>query len=486
MALSFSRSYRSYEPTRSGFTEEEEAYYHQRRGHQRVIIIRCREHLDHLQQIEDIPSSYLAPFGEIQVVVVSGRGRGRESAGRSIPLHLWKYRTREGERPRVRYRVNDGGSDAILEVTLENSPVVLSVHVPLDSWERETCDAKNVRAALQIAYVNMIRRDPPCPVIVHSGQLPLPVYLTEQEPTRRIRERRVGGNDGGGYPPQRMDQRSRFASRYTHTPPVLMPPIVIPGYGHPNSRPRPSPRPSPAMYEHARHASHPTYHPRHPPSPYSPYPGGGVVGSNQYGFARVGEGHLPPPPSYSSPHHRIYRPPERASSSTAAALYYDPDLLRHPVDHPMAPPPPGPPNRILRARHPHPHPHPPLGPHLGPMNSVYEPTDSLILTRERFGSRTTLVSHNTHRNGVDEGRSPHGTASQTLVEHEHEPEYDYHDDNDDDRVSYTSSYSNGQRLSKLGRDHGHGRDRDTVIVIPGRGRSRNPSLWHRFKNWCHP
>ncbi|KAG8765451.1 hypothetical protein FRC16_008043 [Serendipita sp. 398] len=102
MALSFSRSYRSYEPTRSGFTEEEEAWYHQRRGHQRVIIVRCREHLDHLQQIEDIPSSYLDPFGEIRVVVVSGRGRGRESAGRSIPLHLWKHRTREGERPRVR------------------------------------------------------------------------------------------------------------------------------------------------------------------------------------------------------------------------------------------------------------------------------------------------------------------------------------------------------------------------------------------------
>ncbi|KAG8808793.1 hypothetical protein FRC17_003772 [Serendipita sp. 399] len=80
------RSYFSYEPSLSGFSEDEY------RNVPTEILVSSPKHLQCLHQIEDIPAEHLAPQGPLW----DFRGMG------PLPPPPWEYRTLNGERPRVR------------------------------------------------------------------------------------------------------------------------------------------------------------------------------------------------------------------------------------------------------------------------------------------------------------------------------------------------------------------------------------------------
>jgi hypothetical protein len=82
-------------------------------------------------------------------------------------------RTPKGIRPMIWIRLNETGSAIAFDVTLHTGQCI-QVHVPLESWRLGTCTPENVRAAIQKAYLNLLRRKVD-PVIVKPGMISLKV-----------------------------------------------------------------------------------------------------------------------------------------------------------------------------------------------------------------------------------------------------------------------------------------------------------------------
>ncbi|KAG8805770.1 hypothetical protein FRC17_005345 [Serendipita sp. 399] len=91
-------------------------------------------------------------------------------------------RTPKGIRPMIWVRLNETKSAVLFEVTLHTGQCV-QVHVPFDSWRLGTCDTEAVRAAIQKAYLNLLRRKAD-PVIVKPGMISLKV-LSKHDPQLR-------------------------------------------------------------------------------------------------------------------------------------------------------------------------------------------------------------------------------------------------------------------------------------------------------------
>jgi len=85
--------------------------------------------------------------------------------------HVPERRTAKGVRPMIWVRLNETRSAIVFEVTLHTNQCV-QVHVPLESWRLATCEPEAVRAAIQKAYLNLLRRKPD-PVVVKPGMISL-------------------------------------------------------------------------------------------------------------------------------------------------------------------------------------------------------------------------------------------------------------------------------------------------------------------------
>ncbi|KAG8806385.1 hypothetical protein FRC17_005045, partial [Serendipita sp. 399] len=369
------RSYFSYEPSLSGFSEDEY------RNVPTEILVSRPEALQCLQQIEDIPAQYLAPQGPLPHF----RGMG------PLPPPPWEYRTPSGERPRVRYRWNDGFCDVLIEVTLRAGEI-LSVHVPYDSWKRRTCSAENVRAALQSAYVNLANGKRACPVIVRTDAWPSPVYLAEM----------VYARHGARYSHRRGREASSLRYLPLPPPPRIVDPVHIPRVAGLDRQHRP--------YQYDTRRPHPNDRlVRHERSYTLPAAYGAGLGYDQ----PLDERAIP------QRHHPVY--PHN----------------HHRSNHPQRPP---------TYTYPYPTQQVNTMTMAAPAAGSPSITDSLDLARRRFGSHATLVSQRNQpppRRGNSNRRrnatpSPHGTASQTLVSPE----------DDEDRMSYPSPYSSGPSLPR--------------------------------------
>lgn len=91
-------------------------------------------------------------------------------------------RTPKGIRPMIWIRLNETKSAAVFEVTLHTGQCV-QVHVPFESWRLATCEPEAVRAAIQKAYLNLLRHKPD-PAIVKPGMVSLKV-LSKHDPQHR-------------------------------------------------------------------------------------------------------------------------------------------------------------------------------------------------------------------------------------------------------------------------------------------------------------
>lgn len=91
-------------------------------------------------------------------------------------------RTPKGIRPMIWVRLNETKSAVVFEVTLHTGQCV-QVHVPFESWRLATCDPEAVRAAIQKAYLNLLRHKPD-PAIVKPGMISLKV-LSKHDPQHR-------------------------------------------------------------------------------------------------------------------------------------------------------------------------------------------------------------------------------------------------------------------------------------------------------------
>jgi len=91
-------------------------------------------------------------------------------------------KTPKGVRPMIWIRLNETKSAVVFEVTLHTGQCV-QVHVPYESWRLATCEPEAVRAAIQKAYLNLLRHKPD-PAIVKPGMVSLKV-LSKHDPQHR-------------------------------------------------------------------------------------------------------------------------------------------------------------------------------------------------------------------------------------------------------------------------------------------------------------
>lgn len=99
------------------------------------------------------------------------------------PVSLTSERkTPKGVRPMIWVRLNETKSAVVFEVTLHTGQCV-QVHVPYESWRLATCDPEAVRAAIQKAYLNLLRHKPD-PAIVKPGMVSLKI-LSKHDPQHR-------------------------------------------------------------------------------------------------------------------------------------------------------------------------------------------------------------------------------------------------------------------------------------------------------------
>jgi hypothetical protein len=93
-------------------------------------------------------------------------------------------RTPKGHRPIILVGYNESESAVAFELTF-HPPVTVRVFVPKDSWNRGTCGPENVRAAIQKAYLNVLRGDLQ-PIIVKPTMVSLNLTPRSPPPTRYV------------------------------------------------------------------------------------------------------------------------------------------------------------------------------------------------------------------------------------------------------------------------------------------------------------
>ncbi|KAG9027583.1 hypothetical protein FS842_004906 [Serendipita sp. 407] len=130
----------------------------------------------------------------------------------------------------------------------------VQVHVPFDSWRLGTSDPEAVRAAIQKAYLNLLRRKPD-PVIVKPGMISLKV-LSKADPLRSTHQTRQSSLDSSST--RTSLDSPRYSSPHPHPIRQVSHPHVIIGHGHSRSQgshtphrshshPAPGPPPIPAI-----------------------------------------------------------------------------------------------------------------------------------------------------------------------------------------------------------------------------------------------
>jgi hypothetical protein len=124
-------------------------------------------------------------------------------------------RTPKGIRPMIWLRLNETRSAVVFEVTLHTEQRV-HVNVPIDSWRYSTCTSEAVRAAIQKAYLNLLRRNLE-PVIVKPGMLSLKLMSKAEASKPSMTASRHNSYDTHLSSSSRNTLGSQQSSRNTHS-----------------------------------------------------------------------------------------------------------------------------------------------------------------------------------------------------------------------------------------------------------------------------